>query len=101
MNLLEGARRMQVVGRVITFTGLGLVVLGLLIAITLATISGAVAHAVAVEPVAGFFVAVLGFWPLLFGGLLWIAGWILEGFVKPRVEAGLSRTEAHTSVSRR
>ena len=100
MNLFEGARRMQVVGKTITFVGIGLMLLGLLAALVLATL-GTARLPVGIEPAAGMLIMVVGFWPLLFGGLLWIAGWILEGFVKPKETHELSRTERQSQMFKR
>ena len=81
MNVLEGARRMQVVGKTINLTTAGFMLLGFVVSLIL----NATGTAAMLPPaLSGMMLIIAGVWPLLLGGILWIAGWILEGFATPR-----------------
>jgi cadmium resistance protein CadD (predicted permease) len=78
MNVAEGARRMQFAGRWMVF--FALIAAGLFLIMTLIVAylpSGSFIHGI----------ALLGFIPLsvpiaTVGAILWLAGWIVEGFSK-------------------
>ncbi|MGA9669218.1 MAG: hypothetical protein WBQ94_08420 [Terracidiphilus sp.] len=80
MNVAEGSRRMQYAGRWLFFAP-----------VVAAIVSVGLAMAVAYLPSGANFgsFGVLGVFPLLLpialmGALLWLAGWILEGFIKSK-----------------
>jgi hypothetical protein len=79
MNVAEGARRMQYAGRWMFFAPVGA-----------AIVSVGLAMAVTYLPTgADFHIGILGLFPLLLpialmGAFLWLAGWIVEGFTKPK-----------------
>jgi hypothetical protein len=78
MNVAEGARRMQYAGRWMVFIALIGSVLFAGLTLVLAYLPGG-------QYVHGF--GVLEFIPLFFpiatmGAILWLAGWIVEGFAK-------------------
>ena len=77
MNALEGARRMQVAGRWIVWIALGLTVLfsGLLMLFSYLH-AGSFGGFGFLEP------AFLFVYMACPGGVLWLAGWIVEGFAK-------------------
>jgi hypothetical protein len=72
----EGARRIKLVGRALTLGGLGSAVI-LAGALWMGVVQG-----VSVQPVMFLLPLML---PVTFlGGVLWIAGWVLEGFLVGR-----------------
>ena len=73
MAAIEGARRIKQFGKFV-------LVLGSLCAFVLWVVAEARGSAKvgALEQLIAFL-----FLPLFFGGILWICGWILEGFLKP------------------
>lgn len=77
MNALEGARRMQVAGRRIVWVALGLTVLfwGLLMLFSYLH-GGSFGGFGFLEP------AILFVYMACPGVVLWLAGWIVEGFAK-------------------
>lgn len=74
----EGVRRLQFVAAIVAFGGAGLMFLWLVIA-SLATRN---------VTIAGQFPAILI--PLMFGGGLWLLGWIVEGFLRTRDNPSVS-----------
>jgi hypothetical protein len=84
MNMVEGSRRTTVAGRTMVLSAaLVLACLGLC-ALCNALISSPVLRVLTrSEALPGILLA-LGLWTLIFGMLLWIAGWILGGFAVRR-----------------
>jgi hypothetical protein len=81
MNVREGAFRMQRVGRGIVFIATASAVLSIIIGIVTHFISGTNSVLLLGFAIPGFLY--LSLFPALCGGLLWIAGWIVEGFAMP------------------
>jgi hypothetical protein len=76
MAASEGARRIKLIGRALTFGGLGSAI------ILAGTLWLGVVQGVSVQPVMFLLPLML---PVTFlGGVLWIAGWVLEGFLVGR-----------------
>lgn len=82
MNVAEGARRMQVVGRCLNLTGASFIVLNVFFMVSMQFHGGL--HNV-LGPIAPLLIFGLPFSVLLVivGGLLWIASWIVSGFAAP------------------
>ena len=72
MARLEGARRIQLVGKWI-----------ILIGCTLATLFWILALTNTSAPAAFAYFALMFVPPLFLGGIVWVVGWIIEGFQSP------------------
>jgi hypothetical protein len=70
MSAAKGAGRIKVAGKLVLIVGSGAAVLLWLVVMVMGTNKVS-----AIEQLIAFL-----FLPLLFGGVLWTAGWILEGF---------------------
>ena len=84
MNLLEGARRMQLVGKIANLTAIGLIVLCVVAGLILSHTNAALSS-LGSGPISAI-LAVGGCYLLAGGALLWVAGFILEGFALPRTD---------------
>jgi hypothetical protein len=84
MNLLEGSHRMQVAGRLGSLAGVSLFGLGIALGLLL-KYTDLGAGRMAGEPVM-LASTVMAAYILFPGSLLWLAGWILEGFARPKSE---------------
>lgn len=85
MNLTEGSRRIQLVGRLVTFYALSAAVLfaglfGIVAMIVSRNVDGMARLAISLL----FSLACLAAAIAANGAILWIAGWIVEGFGKDR-----------------
>jgi hypothetical protein len=78
MNVLEGSRRMQRLGRVGVLFACVVVTLTVLIAV----VGYFMGHWFEINALP--LVALLAVYPALGGGILWMAGWIVEGFATPK-----------------
>jgi len=85
MNVREGALRMQRVGRGILFFATATLVLTIVIGIVM-HFAANMGASVFLLGTAIPLVMYLSFFPALCGGLLWIAGWIVEGFAMPKAD---------------
>jgi len=86
MNVREGALRMQRVGRGILFFATATLVLTIVIGIVM-HFAANMGASVFLLGTAIPLVMYLSFFPALCGGLLWIAGWIVEGFAMPKSDS--------------
>ena len=84
MNVLEGSRRMQKSGRRITiYSGIAFIVLLILFEAWVYFRDSLPGDAVAQGTVRVIFAVIpVDIIALLIGGVLWLAGWIMEGFNK-------------------
>jgi uncharacterized membrane protein len=84
VNMAEGSDRMQRAGRTLVLIALGITALLMLIMLLNEILPHFVRDAMLLPPLVPFvFLAIyLGGFALVLGTVLWLAGWILEGFAQ-------------------
>ncbi len=77
MAALEGALRIKKVGRTITLIGIAIALVGMIGIVAMRVLPNATD-----APGVVVLVVYFGVFPTFFGGALWAAGWIAEGFAQ-------------------
>jgi hypothetical protein len=85
MNLIEGSKRMRSAGRIVLLASLSFVTLTILLTVIPALVPqyiqiGGYFHLLFAFPGLFLNLCVIA---LILGAVLWIAGWIVEGFAQP------------------
>lgn len=84
MDVAEGARRMQVVGRCMNLTGAVFIVLNIVLMVSMQFSSRGLNSIMAPLAPLLIFALPVSLVLVLVGGVLWIAAWIVSGSAKPK-----------------
>jgi hypothetical protein len=82
MNLMEGANRIQRVGRILWITSFCFGIGGLLDIAIFAIVPRYTTNTIILFPSYGIFL-VIAQYSFLLGGGFWVLGWIVKGFAEP------------------